>query len=333
MFDFINNKYSKLYLTAIITTPIIAFYGTIPFYIFNKLTAQDFILFLGGLTMNIFINWGVLLFFNIKFPKLNTIVLFLITYLSNLVFRVIILILINFFNLPKPPFDNSTILYPILTSFAINALIVAILKSHNTSMEKAAIEQKLQELKLQNTTAQKQVLVQQLQPHFLFNSLSTLKALISENQDRAENYVIKLSEFLRYSVQSSNIELIEVEKELKFVNDYILLQKERYEESFTFQIDLQPEIINKKIPILGLQVLVENIFKHSFFTKQKPLHFNIFSDNEYIIVKNIKTSVKVTERTQTGLLNLNKRCMLIVSKPIIIEDGETDFIVKLPIIN
>ena len=81
--------------------------------------------------------------------------------------------------------------------------------------KKVLSEKQIQELKWQNTEAQKQVLMQQLQPHFLFNALSTLKSLISENPKEAEIYTLQLSDFLRYTVQSKNQELVTLEKELQ----------------------------------------------------------------------------------------------------------------------
>jgi two-component system, LytTR family, sensor kinase len=202
-----------------------------------------------------------------------------------------------------------------------------------TSHKKSIAEQQLKELQLQNSLAQKQVLMQQLQPHFLFNSLSVLKSLINTDKTKAEEYVLQLSDFLRYTVQSSQVDLISIEKELEFVQDYIELQKVRYDQSFTYDIEVPDDVRSKQLPILALQTLVENIFKHNYFSEKKPLYFSIRYMDHMIEVQNSKVSVRLTEKTHTGLANLDKRYQLITHKNIQVIDQEETFIVRIPVVN
>lgn len=183
----------------------------------------------------------------------------------------------------------------------------------------------MQELKLQNIEARTKVLMQQLQPHFLFNSLSVLKYMIGENQYKAEEYVIKLGEFLRYSVQASTKEIVSLEEELQFVGDYIELQKGRFEDAFMYSLDVEESTLHMKLPVMALHTLVENIFKHNVFTKSKPLFFSIKTDRDLLIVENVKNSLKANESSQTGLANLNKRYELLARKSIGVEDSGDKF--------
>ncbi len=209
---------------------------------------------------------------------------------------------------------------------------MVIIKAVVNGYKIAENEKQLQALKLQNTEAQKQVLMQQLQPHFLFNALSTLKSLITENPTQAEDYSLKLSDFLRYTVQSQNQELATLANELHFVTDYLNLQKIRFGAAFLSRIEVSELYLQKKIPVLALQVLVENIFKHNYFTEKKPLHFTITAKDDLLVVWNEKTSIKLSEKNNTGLKNLNARYQLICNEGIEILNNENEFQVTIPLL-
>ncbi len=316
---------------AIITSPIIAIYGVLPFFVFKIIEPREVLILTFGLTLNTFLAWVILINLKIKFPLLNNIWLFLTSYGINILLRLILLTFLAPFDFAKPPIDDRYFIYPVATSFALNAVIIVIINSIFYSYKNANTQRELQEIKLQHSEAQKLVLLQQMQPHFLFNALSNLKSLIKENADAAEDYTVKLSEFLRYSVDSHQSELVSIEKELDFTLDYIELQKVRFGHAFTYHIDIPKDVLGYLIPVLALQTLVENIFKHNYFTDKKPLHFTIIYSNESVTVWNKKSSVKLTERTSTGLANLQKRYELILQKSIIIKNTEDDFSVTIPL--
>lgn len=322
----------KLYYTAIISSPIIAIYGGSPFYIFDKISLSTLLGLTSALTINVFVFWMLHIYFALNYPKQNKVIRFSITYLANVAFRLVFFFIDPLLDIKPPEFAYEYIAYPLLTSFALNAIIMVMVNSIVTSYKKIQTEKELQELKLQNSEAQKQILLQQLHPHFLFNSLSTLKALISENVQVAEDYTVKLSEFLRYSIQAHQNEMISLEKEIHFVQDYIDLQKIRFDNAFEYSINISDDLLQRNVPVLAIQTLVENIFKHNYFTQKNKLEFTIESIGTSIKVSNTKTSIKVTERTKTGLQNLNKRFLLLMNEPIKIEDTEQFFTVTIPIL-
>jgi len=320
----------RLYITALITSPIIAIYDTSPLYIFNIINFNNFLLQFVILTIDVFLFWLVHIVFERKFPKQNLFLRYVFTCLIIIAIRGL-----TFISTPNSPLmgTHTYLAYPIITYLALNALIMIMVQSIVTGYKKAEAENQIQELKWQNTESQKQVLMQQLQPHFLFNALSILKSLIKENSEQAEAYIIKLSDFLRYTVESQNQQLVPVKKELQFIYDYINLQKVRYGEAFSYTIDISEEVQKKNIPVLAMQILVENIFKHNNFTEKKPLHFSITGSSDRIIVWNEKTSVRQSEKNNTGLANLNARYMLTCNKNIEVTDKENEFIVTIPLIN
>lgn len=317
---------------GIILTPIIALYGVLPFFLFSRFSYLETFILFSGLTITVFASWFIISYFIFRFPKWNNFTLFSVSLLLSILLRIIIVSCISLFINVLRPFQLKEATYLITTSIAINIILIFIQKSRLSAKQKAETERYLQELKMEHNEAQLKVLMQQLQPHFLFNSLSVLKSLIGDEPDKAENYVVRLSDFLRYSVQASDIEMVSLEKELNFVKDYIELQKERFEDGFEHKIDIQNDCLPMLLPVMSLQTLVENIFKHNYFTKEKPLYFNIYSDGDWIVVENTKTSIRVIERTQTGLTNLNKRFELLVKKSILIEESENNFVVKIPLL-
>jgi two-component system, LytTR family, sensor kinase len=102
----------------------------------------------------------------------------------------------------------------------------------------------------------------QLNPHFLFNSLNSIRALIDIEPYRAQENITKLSNLLRKSLIIGSEQLVPIEEELSIVQDYLDLEKVRFEERLEIRQELDPEILNFLIPPFILQTLVENALKH-----------------------------------------------------------------------
>ena len=171
------------------------------------------------------------------------------------------------------------------------------------------------------------MLLQQLQPHFLFNALSTLKSLISENPTKAEDYTVRLSEFLRYSIQAKNNEVVLLADSIKFTEDYVELQKVRFGDSFDCKIDIPEVELQKKVPIYAVQTLVENAIKHNAFNDKYPLFIQILMDGRRLKVINNLIPKKVKTNSGTGLENLNQRYQMIGNVEIEVIKTEQHFMV------
>ena len=83
-----------------------------------------------------------------------------------------------------------------------------------------------------------QTLKSQINPHFLFNSFNTLIAIIEENQSVAVDYVSKLSDFFRHVLTYRDKQIIDLEEELKLMNDYFFLQQKRYGNNFNIVVNV-----------------------------------------------------------------------------------------------
>jgi signal transduction histidine kinase len=102
----------------------------------------------------------------------------------------------------------------------------------------------------------------QLNPHFLFNALTTIGHLIREAPDRAVETLLRLTELLRAVLRRSAGELVTVREELALVESYLSIERARFEERLSVQIDVPAGVENVRILPLVIQPLVENAIKH-----------------------------------------------------------------------
>lgn len=173
----------------------------------------------------------------------------------------------------------------------------------------------------------------QINPHFLFNSLNTLSELIYSNVKKAENYLQKMSSVYRYVLDNEETDLITLDKELKFIESYFDMQKERDNNKISLTINIK-NVENYKIIPVSLQLLIENALKHNSISREKPLNIKIEIFDDYIAVSNnIQRKDIIGGSTQKGLRNLSERVKLIMNKDLIIIENKNEFIVKMPIIS
>lgn len=120
----------------------------------------------------------------------------------------------------------------------------------------------------------------QVNPHFIFNSLNSLRALIDEDPARARLAVTQLANLLRYSLQSSQLETVPFEDELRVVNDYLALEQVRHEERLRLRLDVAPETLHLPVPPMLLQTLVENAVKYGISQRPEGGEIAIIARNE-----------------------------------------------------
>lgn len=319
----------RLYRAAFISSPILALLTTTPIYIVDNLQFP-FVLRLWLLMMLIiFVIWCINIFIVSKIKDPNSYKRYVLSYVFVLVMQVFNVFMIKYFHLTV---RNVPDFFPFIPAIALNTLVIILANSIILQFQKENAELEVEQLKVKNLEAQKLVLLQQLQPHFLFNALSTLKSLISENPSNAENYTVRLSDFLRYSVQAKDNEVVSLADELKFTEDYIELQKVRFGNALNYQIDIPQAVLSKKVPVYALQTLVENAIKHNAFTDKKPLLIHISTEENRIKIVNNRLPKKAQLPSGTGLQNLNQRYQLIADSSLQIEETKTHFTVYLTLI-
>ena len=190
-------------------------------------------------------------------------------------------------------------------------------------------EQKLREEKL---IFQNETLKTQVNPHFLFNSLNTLSSLVATQPEVAEVFISRLSSIYRYILENSSRDRIQLSVELSFIRDYFYLHQIRDDGKIQLDIKVDENDSVEILPV-SLQILVENCIKHNKATRENPLKISIFIENKHVIVKNNLQKMAVQlKSTQIGLRNLAQRVSLITGKVLIIEETNSDFIVKIPLL-
>ena len=142
------------------------------------------------------------------------------------------------------------------------AIIVA--AAHAYEYYKRARDQELERAELQQAlaTSELEALKSQLHPHFLFNTLQGISALIDTDKARAKSMVLKVSSLLRGVLQYGNADLITLDEELKFIEDYLSLQKMRLENRLELSWEIDADTRQLPVPQLIMQPLVENAILH-----------------------------------------------------------------------
>lgn len=215
-------------------------------------------------------------------------------------------------------------------------LVVAILYSfiYVLIFQRQRIVIENEHLQSENLTTRYNMLVSQINPHFLFNSLNSLAMLVRENySDKALNYIDRMSYTFRYILQNGQNMTVTLREELKFVEAYSYLFKIRYEDKIFFDMHVSSEYLDRILPSLSLQPLIDNAVKHNTLTTRRPMHVTISVENGCLVVSNPKYPLlSPAAGTGTGLKNLRSRWQLIADVDIEICDTPDTFTVKLPLL-
>lgn len=192
----------------------------------------------------------------------------------------------------------------------------------------------VEELDRERVQAELDVLHNELDPHFIFNALTTLNHLIITNPDTAHLFNSRLAQVYKYVLMNKNRELVSLFSELEFIESYFFLLQVRYENKLLFESEAG-ESTSRKImmPPCALQTVIENAIKHNEFSSENPLKIRLTLNGEYLKVSNNKRPKPyLADSTNIGLRNLSSRYKLVCNRNIIIENEETNFLVKLPLI-
>lgn len=102
----------------------------------------------------------------------------------------------------------------------------------------------------------------QLQPHFLFNTLHAVTVLVTRDPERAAQMLVRLGDFLRMTLAGSGKAEVTLDEELRMLDDYLDLQRTRFQERLRVEIDIPDECRHVLVPTLVLQPLIENAIRH-----------------------------------------------------------------------
>ena len=150
--------------------------------------------------------------------------------------------------------------------------------------DKLKIESELQSLVKE---AELNALKSQINPHFLFNSLNSISSLTITNPDKAQEMVIKLSDFLRYSLSHDKNEKASLQQEFENLQRYLDIEKIRFGKRLNFIEKIPEKCINFEIPNMILQPLIENSIKHGVYNSTEEVFVELSCKelNDYVIIE------------------------------------------------
>jgi LytS/YehU family sensor histidine kinase len=157
----------------------------------------------------------------------------------------------------------------------------------------------------------------QISPHFIFNVLNGIVYLIRSKSEQAERVTIQLSELMSYMLYESDGEQVTLEKELKYLENYIQLQRLRFEDDVQIDFEVNGQISTQMIEPMLLIPFVENAFKHGVGMIESPLiDIKVICDEKSLVyrVKN-KIAPETPEHKDRssgiGLKNVRRRLELL----------------------
>jgi hypothetical protein len=191
----------------------------------------------------------------------------------------------------------------------------------------------VERLERARTQAELEALKAQVAPHFLFNSLNTLSWLIEYSPDKALSFNQDLAEVYRYILVARRRELVPLEDEWRFLEQYCSLLALRFEDSLSLDFDDPGDRLRRwYLPPISLQVLVENAVKHNEHSPRRPLCVKIAFEDASLCVTNDKHPRSAIEPSaRTGLRTLDERCRLALGRGIQVHDEPERFSVRIPV--
>ncbi|MEI7489905.1 MAG: histidine kinase [Bacteroidota bacterium] len=250
--------------------------------------------------------------FSFIFNHFTSLILLLVFWLGtgyallNLLFRDQA-VFMNFLGLSIPyRFIIGIILY------AFTGLAYYLILMYRDLQDKAKAETRLNELLKESEL---NMLKSQINPHFLFNSLNSISSLTITDPGKAQEMVVKLSEFLRYSVTSNINTFTTLDKEMQNIQRYLEIEKIRFGDKLVFEFDMAPGCSARHIPVMILQPLFENAIKHGVYESTEPVKVltrcSTFADYfEISIINDFDPSAPARKGSGIGLRNIRERLRL-----------------------
>jgi len=242
--------------------------------------------------------------------------------------------------LPGYYFISYYVLSDILKFVMVYLAVTSLLKLAKSWFALSEANLKLSQLQKDKTETELQALKSQINPHFLFNSMNGIYSLALKQSDKTPEIVLKLSDIMRYMIYETTADFVALKKEIKYLQDYVDLQKLRSDNRATIIFDVSGEPDGKQVAPLLFFPLIENSFKHgikgetgkSFVT----IHFIINDKWITCTIENNKGTADNVEKKEykgIGLTNVRKRLDMIYpgSHTLVIKDSGEIYRVELTI--
>jgi LytS/YehU family sensor histidine kinase len=224
------------------------------------------------------------------------------------------------------------------SNFLLLFAIISALLSFRFLRDTMRTRLQLENMEKEKISTELDFLKAQINPHFLFNSLNNIMFQIDRSNTEARDTLLIFSEMLRYQLYECNSELIEIERELQYIRNYVDIQMLRRSEKYSCHVVIADTVKNFQLAPLLLIPFIENAFKHvsshpnrkNAITivmdyKNGRFDFTVSNDKE----SNLPTTVK--EHGGIGLSNVKRRLDLLYAKKhrLEINDTQEQFVINL----
>jgi sensor histidine kinase YesM len=218
--------------------------------------------------------------------------------------------------------------------YSILVLIYYIIIYYNDQQERIIREAKLNDIVKQ---AELDNLRSQINPHFLFNSLNSISSLTITNPEKAHEMIIKLSDFLRYSISQPGNALSSLKAEIENIHRYLDIEKTRFGTKLISEIAVENECFEMKIPAMMLQPLFENAVKHGVYESVEPITIKTecTKKDEYlsiIISNNFDPAPKHRKGEGIGLKNISERLKILYRRETLIKTKSENNIFEIELL-
>lgn len=165
--------------------------------------------------------------------------------------------------------------------------------------------QRAERLEKEKAQVQFDNLKNQLNPHFLFNALTSLNSLIKTDQELASEFLQNMSRVYRYVLQHKDRDVVRLEEENNFIQDYLFLMQTRFGKAFIYKDEMDAEAMDKGIVPVTLQILMENALKHNTISNKNPLTIRVYVKDDHLFMENnYQPKNRVEGSNKVGLENL-----------------------------
>lgn len=302
-----NDWHYSIYLNLGMTTVAWVFFGGMYYLVFRKM------------------NW-------LNRPRFKIILMaFIYGALGALLVVLVLKSMVWFFG--SHEFSASSYIDSAISSALFSMVIGLIITAQQSLVSlKKSIEDN-EHLKQEMIRGQYETLKNQVNPHFLFNSLNTLTVMIPREPQLAVSFVEQMSKVFRYSLEHTDENTVNLQTEVNIVKAYLFLNMQRFDNKLATHIDISPEVLQNKIIAQSLLMLVENAIKHNEISNEHPLAISIYNEDEYLVVQNnLQPKTGIASSTKVGLENIKKRYQLVSEYPVMIDNTNNMFTVKIPML-
>lgn len=196
-------------------------------------------------------------------------------------------------------------------SFFIYWVLLAVIYSFE--YYKSFNENRIKATQLEAKLAQAELdaLKMQLQPHFLFNTLNAISVLVHKDPESADEMITRLSDLLRHTLDKFGQKKVTFKEEIEFIKSYLDIQKIRYKDRLSVEMNIVSETIDLEVPALILQPVIENSIKHGVEPASKQILISIssFINEKYLIIEVEDNGQGLNESINegTGIRNIKAR--------------------------